>query len=181
MSLDRRPSDAELTARMLRDPRGRMLNGIELGPDSPVLPAPAPRLAPRREKFALTEHDIQAAAFEKINDVAEQLRRPGLARVFAVPNGGMRSKRTAAKLKAEGVKPGVLDIWCPVARGGFLGCVIEVKTPTGSLRPGQPEWLAAMMAEGWRAVVHDTSDGIWYELTAYLDQPRTVVVPSCAK
>lgn len=43
---------------------------------------------------------------------------------FAVPNGGHRNKLTAAKLKAEGVKPGVADIiilW----RGRFIA--IELK------------------------------------------------------
>ena len=32
--------------------------------------------------------------------------------IFAIPNGGQRHKAVAAKLKAEGVKSGVPDLFC---------------------------------------------------------------------
>jgi hypothetical protein len=37
---------------------------------------------------------------------------PGV-KIFAIPNGGHRNKITAAKLKAEGVLPGVPDLFVP--------------------------------------------------------------------
>lgn len=39
-------------------------------------------------------------------------RYPGVL-IFAIPNGGHRSKATAARLKAEGVVPGVPDLCIP--------------------------------------------------------------------
>lgn len=34
-------------------------------------------------------------------------------KIFAIPNGGHRNKITAAKLKAEGVTPGIPDLFVP--------------------------------------------------------------------
>jgi len=33
--------------------------------------------------------------------------------IFSIPNGALRNKAVAAKLKREGVMPGVSDIFCP--------------------------------------------------------------------
>src|SRR5690348_18167176 len=41
--------------------------------------------------------------------------------LYAVPNGGDRNKIVAAKMKREGVKPGVPDYCLPGARSGFHG------------------------------------------------------------
>jgi hypothetical protein len=44
-------------------------------------------------------------------DLAQQL-----SLMFAIPNGGLRHKAEANKLKSEGVKAGVPDIMLPIAR-----------------------------------------------------------------
>ncbi len=49
--------------------------------------------------------------------------------MFAIPNGGLRNASVAAKLKAEGVKPGISDIFLPIARGVYHGLFIEMKRP----------------------------------------------------
>ena len=59
------------------------------------------------------EHDIQASFFEYANLMAQKDYRWGL--IYAVPNGGKRSPKTAAKLKEEGVKAGVPDVCVPCA------------------------------------------------------------------
>ena len=46
---------------------------------------------------------------------------PELKWLHAIPNGGLRDKITSGKLKAEGVKPGVSDLFLPVKRGCFSG------------------------------------------------------------
>lgn len=59
---------------------------------------------------------------------------PALAYMFAIPNGGLRDKRTASTLKAEGVRSGVCDVFLPnpVFIGNspeykYCGCFIEMK------------------------------------------------------
>ena len=66
-----------------------------------------------------SESQEQQALFEW----AELSKRcfPELELLFHVPNGGARSKATAGRLKAEGVKPGVPDLCLPVPRGAYHG------------------------------------------------------------
>lgn len=52
---------------------------------------------------------------------------PELRWMHAIPNGGKRDKREAARLKRQGVKPGVADIFLPLARGDYYGLYIEMK------------------------------------------------------
>ena len=83
------------------------------------------------------EHDIQAAAMEILGLI------PEFEWVFAIPNGGARDKRTGARLKAEGVKPGVWDLFFPRNKYQYatedgrslisIGIFIEVKTKSGKL------------------------------------------------
>lgn len=98
-----------------------------------------------------TEHDEQAAliqwAFYKSGSISE------LALLFAIPNGGWRSPRTGARLKAEGVQPGVPDLCLPVARGPYHGLFIEMKTLKGKLSPEQKVWHAALREQGYRVEV----------------------------
>ena len=78
---------------------------------------------------------------------------PELALLYAIPNGGARHPAVAAKLRAEGVKPGVPDLHLPVPRGTFHGLYIELKRVSGS-RPTkeQREWLEKLETQGYRAV-----------------------------
>lgn len=46
--------------------------------------------------------------------IQAKTRWPELKWLHAVPNGGLRDPRTAAMLKAEGVKPGVPDLDLPL-------------------------------------------------------------------
>jgi hypothetical protein len=57
-------------------------------------------------------------------------------RIFHIPNGGARSKRTAAKLKSEGVLRGVPDLFVPE-----WNLWIEMKRIRGGrLSPEQRDW-----------------------------------------
>jgi hypothetical protein len=60
-----------------------------------------------------------------------------LGTIFAVPNGGYRSKATAGRMKSEGLKAGVWDIFIPVQMGQHCGMWIEMKAGKNSLTPGQ--------------------------------------------
>lgn len=49
--------------------------------------------------------------------------------LFAVPNGGNRNAKEAARLKREGVKAGVSDLVLAIPRFGFHGLFLELKQP----------------------------------------------------
>ena len=94
---------------------------------------------------------------------------PELAWFFAVPNGGHRSKRTAAAMKAEGAKPGVPDYLFPVARPGAVGLAIELKRLKGGrLEPEQKQWLDALAEQGWQVAVCRGWEQAWDVLRDYL-------------
>lgn len=92
----------------------------------------------------MSEHDQQVA-------VIEYCDAKGVP-VFAIPNGGLRHKRTAAMLKAEGVRAGVPDLFVPVPNGGYCGLFIEMKDVNGRKpRESQMQWLEALNARGYAA------------------------------
>ena len=64
---------------------------------------------------------------------------------FAIPNGGYRNKVTAYKLKQEGVKPGVPDLFFP-----SLKLFIEMKTEKGVMSASQKEWKHKLESCGYR-------------------------------
>ena len=73
-------------------------------------------------------------------------------RLFHVPNGGRRGKAEAARLKAQGVRAGVLDYFMPVARGGYHALAIELKKHDGGLEPEQRLEIEQLTAAGYLAV-----------------------------
>lgn len=103
--------------------------------------------------------------------------RAGLSLMFAIPNGGMRSKATAAMLRAEGVKSGVPDICLPFpvymkkpdhtgiatisddGRTMKHGLFIEMKKPTykthknGGCSDDQLDWHKGLRLNGYRVEV----------------------------
>jgi len=76
--------------------------------------------------------------------------------VFAIPNGGFRNTAEAAKLKWQGVRPGVPDLFIPVQRGGYGGLFIEMKRADGKpsdITKEQMEWLEQLNDNGYMATV----------------------------
>lgn len=79
-----------------------------------------------------------------------QLRKqwPGV-RVIAIPNGGARGIREAARLKAEGVSPGVPDLFIPE----WLCWVEMKKIKGGRVSPDQSSWHGYLIGIGHRVQV----------------------------
>ncbi|MGL4573572.1 MAG: VRR-NUC domain-containing protein [Burkholderiaceae bacterium] len=98
------------------------------------------------------EHEHQVALFRWAALAKQQ--HPDLGLLFAVPNGGARSKATAGKLKAEGVKAGVPDVVLPIPRNQYGACYIELKVPAsagkakGRLSPEQRAMCESLRAAG---------------------------------
>lgn len=55
--------------------------------------------------------------------------------IMAIPNGGLRGRAQAGRLKAEGVSPGVPDLYVPSLR-----LWIEMKAEGGRVSPDQRRW-----------------------------------------
>lgn len=71
--------------------------------------------------------------------------------LLAVPNGGRRDAREGARLKAEGVKPGVSDLFLPLRRQGMAGLWLELKAPGEKPTAAQRAWIARMDRAGYLA------------------------------
>ena len=69
--------------------------------------------------------------------------------LFAVPNGGGRSRIEAAIMIGEGVYPGVADLLLLVPRGKWHGLAIEMKTENGRQSPAQKEWERKIEEQGY--------------------------------
>lgn len=76
--------------------------------------------------------------------------------LFAIPNGGNRNAREAARLKGQGVKAGVSDMFLPIPSNGSHGLWIELKAPRkyrSSVSDSQDIWLKRMVLSGYESVV----------------------------
>ena len=113
----------------------------------------------------MSEHQEQAALFEWAERV--ERRYPELQWLYAVPNGGHRHKLTAIKLKAEGVKPGVLDVHLDIPRHNYHGWRGELKVNNNKPTKSQKKWIEhhkqngyfADWFKGWDAMRENL---IWY-------------------
>ena len=76
---------------------------------------------------------------------------PELARLYHIENERRCSPQEAARRRRMGVKRGVPDLCLPVARGGYHGLYIELKTPTGRTTVEQRWWLGNLNADGYCA------------------------------
>ena len=73
--------------------------------------------------------------------------------LFAIPNGEQRSRTTGAKLKREGVKPGVSDLFLALPANNCYGLFIEMKRKGGKVQKNQLEWIQLMRSVGYGAEV----------------------------
>lgn len=99
----------------------------------------------------MSEHNEQVALFNWARYQEKVI--PELKMLYAIPNGGHRHKRTAARLKAEGVKAGVLDINLDVARGIYHAMRIEMKWNKNKPTKEQKKWIKRYTEQGFLALV----------------------------
>jgi len=97
------------------------------------------------------ESDEQIALFQWSKLMETQ--HPELVLLHAIPNGGKRNKLEAIRLKREGAKAGVSDIFLPVARKGFHGLYIELKIKGGKLSENQKWWTEETSKQGYYSTV----------------------------
>lgn len=97
-----------------------------------------------------SEHFEQRFLIERLDEMDAQY--PELQLGYAVPNGGMRSKAQAGKLKAEGVKRSVPDYCLPVPRWPFHGLYVEMKKVGGRSSPDQRRYQGRLRGWGYAVV-----------------------------
>ena len=100
----------------------------------------------------MTEEEHQIRLFNELGILA--VNNPVFDDIFHIPNGGHRHKATAGKMKAAGVKSGIPDIFVAVARYGFHGAFIELKSlKLARLSHSQKMWIAKLNSNGYRVYV----------------------------
>lgn len=140
----------------------RDINPASLGPNSPLLELM--RRKPRQD----LEHQEQVALFTWA--VENEAKHPELRWLFAVPNWiGVRTAKQGARLKAEGRKVGVLDVWLPVRHGSHPGMVIELKAGNNRPTKEQREWIDHLWSQGWQVLVAYSANAAIQNLVEYLE------------
>ena len=86
----------------------------------------------------------------------------------SVPNGGARNAVTGAIIKREGAVRGVADLELNMARGGWHGLKIEMKTPKGRQSPEQKQWQKAVEEQGYYYAVCRCFDDFYNLVEWYL-------------
>lgn len=145
----------------------------------------------RRKRRRHIEDDHQAAYFGWVDQMAKQ--DPRYALILAIPNGGTRDPREAARMKGQGTRPGVPDIL--VAAPALvldslplrdrvtkaLGLFLELKRPIVKgepkprVSPEQADWLTRLQAVGYVCCVCYGWDQARESTAAYLaDLPEVV-------
>lgn len=117
------------------------------------------------------ESRIQIACIEWFDYAYPSLR----LNLFAIPNGGKRSKFAGGIQKAEGMRSGVADLFLAVSKHHLLsdnikshGLFIEMKTPKGTQKDTQKEFQKAVEAQGYKYVICRSFDEFKKEIESYL-------------
>ena len=98
-------------------------------------------------KIKLYESDEQIWLFQWA--AYNEHKYPELEFMFHIPNGGHRTKTTAARLKREGVRKGVPDICLPAPRGKHHGLYIEMKVDSNKPSPEQERYIAYLKSQSY--------------------------------
>lgn len=86
-------------------------------------------------------------------------------RIFAIPNGGARSPATAGRLKAEGVSPGVPDLFIPE-----WSLWVEMKRiKGGTLSSEQKKWAEYLESVGYLVIVGKGADNAKEQISTFFN------------
>lgn len=131
-------------------------------------PEKAKRAAPVRDPLIPSEHQSQAAVISWWALACNAFGLPRFA-LFAIPNGGARDPITGARLKAEGVRPGVPDLMLAVKRNNCCGLFIEMKKRGNNPTPAQQEVLTYLHDAGYGWGVCWDADEAIAKITNYIN------------
>lgn len=107
---------------------------------------------------------VPSEHWEQCQVVSWFRRKYGPVRIFAIPNGGWRSKATAMKLKVEGVSRGVPDLFVPQ-----FNLWIEMKRVKGGrLSPDQHNWIKYLTEIGNTVLVCNGHEHAMEQIDAFM-------------
>ncbi len=165
-------TDKEFDLMMQHNPHLRITqeDGGRASVAAQIAQAHAAITAQLAENALPSEDDMQIAVIQW----ADAQPHPALRWLFHVPNGGARDAATGGKLKAMGVRAGVVDLLLPwhdwdgqAAR--YVGLAIEMKRKPNRPSAEQREWLAHLESQGWRCEVCWSAEEAIGVLREYLD------------
>ena len=91
--------------------------------------------------------------------------------LFAVPNGGYRTKTTAANMKAEGQLSGVADLILLKRKGTCGALLLEAKVKGNYQSANQKIWQERIEADGYEYRIFHTLEEFIEIVTEYLNRP----------
>ncbi len=92
--------------------------------------------------------------------------------VVHIPNEGKRSARYGAQLKRMGMRKGFPDLFIPVARNGYHGLFIEMKSKTGRLSEEQKQWQRVLSEQRYLCAVCYSFEEAVNTVKAYIGVTR---------
>lgn len=113
----------------------------------------------------LTEHEEQALLIKWFD-----LQYKDKFILFAIPNGGLRNAIVAKKMKKEGVRSGVPDLFLAVPRKPYGGLFIEMKRAKGGkLSLYQKDMIKSLEEAGYLCIVAKGFEAAKQAITEYLN------------
>lgn len=106
------------------------------------------------------EHDLQVVLCQYL----ELKKIP----YFAIPNGQKREVRVAMKLKKEGVKAGVADLFLMIPNSKYAGLFIEVKVKPNNQQQNQKIFESLATKQGYCYKLVYSLDELMEYLETYL-------------
>jgi len=101
-----------------------------------------------------------------------QQAHPELRLLFAIPNGEHRHWTVAKRLKAQGVRAGVPDLFLPAPRSGWHGLFLELKRRDGGVvSDHQAGWHLGLTQQGYMVAVCRGATDARNALIKYLELP----------
>ena len=92
--------------------------------------------------------------------------------IIHIPNERKCSAAAAASLSRQGLRKGFPDNFIPIAGGKYHGLFIELKRGKKSLSrvsPEQREWVKALNAQGYKALISYGAEAAKSVITEYLN------------
>jgi hypothetical protein len=121
-----------------------------------------------KQRSAEPEFQHQAALFTWARNPAVLAQYPALDLLSCSLNGVKLTAAQAGKAKAAGMLKGEFDIKLPVARGGHIGLIVEMKAGKNKPTPEQAWYGKRMADEGHRVAVCWSWEAAKEEIESYL-------------